>query len=157
MHVLDLAREQLVRQWDAFQEYERITGFWQIARRALANNSFDGGLTMELALSWAANVPEHLLTSGITLLGEEGGCFYDIWTDKFVIATEQDGHLVDVKPYVKSDNLWDDAFQHEHELFAESVKKRTPPQASAQDGRDVQAILDALYRSSDEGREVEVK
>ena len=46
MHVLDLAREQLVRQWDAFQEYERITGFWQIARRALANNSFDGVLTM---------------------------------------------------------------------------------------------------------------
>ena len=46
MDVLDLAREQLVRQWDAFQEYERITGFWQIARRALANNSFDGVLTM---------------------------------------------------------------------------------------------------------------
>jgi len=46
MDVLDLAREQLVRQWDAFREYERITGFWQIARRALANNSFDGVLTM---------------------------------------------------------------------------------------------------------------
>lgn len=28
------------------REYERITGFWQIARRALANNSFDGVLTM---------------------------------------------------------------------------------------------------------------
>jgi predicted membrane protein (TIGR00267 family) len=27
-------------------EYERITGFWGIARRALANNSFDGVLTM---------------------------------------------------------------------------------------------------------------
>ena len=117
----------------------------------------DGGLTMELALSWAANVPEHLLTSGITLLGEKGGCFYDIWSDKFVIATEQDGHLVDISPHVKAGNLWDDAFQYEHELFAESVTKRTPPQASAQDGRDVQAILDALYRSSDEGKEVEVE
>jgi predicted membrane protein (TIGR00267 family) len=28
------------------REYERITGFWKIARRALANNSFDGVLTM---------------------------------------------------------------------------------------------------------------
>ncbi|NLE46541.1 MAG: hypothetical protein GX620_17635 [Chloroflexi bacterium] len=28
-----------------FREYERITGFWQIARRALANNGFDGVLT----------------------------------------------------------------------------------------------------------------
>lgn len=28
------------------REYGRIAGFWQIARRALANNSFDGVLTM---------------------------------------------------------------------------------------------------------------
>jgi predicted membrane protein (TIGR00267 family) len=28
------------------REYERIAGFWQIARRALANNAFDGVLTM---------------------------------------------------------------------------------------------------------------
>jgi predicted membrane protein (TIGR00267 family) len=31
---------------ETVREYERITGFWQIARRALANNSFDGVLTM---------------------------------------------------------------------------------------------------------------
>jgi predicted membrane protein (TIGR00267 family) len=28
------------------REYERIAGFWKIARRALANNAFDGVLTM---------------------------------------------------------------------------------------------------------------
>jgi predicted membrane protein (TIGR00267 family) len=31
---------------DSLREYERIAGFWQIARRALANNAFDGVLTM---------------------------------------------------------------------------------------------------------------
>jgi predicted membrane protein (TIGR00267 family) len=31
---------------DMVREYERIAGFWKIARRALANNSFDGVLTM---------------------------------------------------------------------------------------------------------------
>lgn len=46
MDVVDSAREQVVRQLDAVREYERITGFWKIARRALANNSFDGVLTM---------------------------------------------------------------------------------------------------------------
>ncbi len=46
MDVVDSAREQVARQLDAVREYERITGFWQIARRALANNSFDGVLTM---------------------------------------------------------------------------------------------------------------
>ncbi len=46
MDALDSARERVNRRVEAFQEYERITGFWKIARRALANNSFDGVLTM---------------------------------------------------------------------------------------------------------------
>lgn len=43
---MDSVREELACQVAAVQEYERITGFWGIARRALANNSFDGVLTM---------------------------------------------------------------------------------------------------------------
>jgi len=38
-------RQRLARGLADFREYERIAGFWQIARRALANNSFDGILT----------------------------------------------------------------------------------------------------------------
>jgi len=39
-------RKRIAQRIDSFREYERITGFAQIARRALANNSFDGVLTM---------------------------------------------------------------------------------------------------------------
>ena len=39
-------RERLVGQINNVREYERISGFGKIARRALANNSFDGVLTM---------------------------------------------------------------------------------------------------------------
>jgi predicted membrane protein (TIGR00267 family) len=46
MEGLDSRRERLARSIETVREYERITGFWQIARRALANNSFDGVLTM---------------------------------------------------------------------------------------------------------------
>jgi predicted membrane protein (TIGR00267 family) len=38
--------EHLTQSVRDFREYERIAGFSQIARRALANNSFDGVLTM---------------------------------------------------------------------------------------------------------------
>ena len=38
-------RQRISRGLSEFREYERIAGFWQIARRALANNSFDGILT----------------------------------------------------------------------------------------------------------------
>ncbi len=46
MDSLDSTRERLAQSIDTVREYERITDFWQIARRALANNSFDGVLTM---------------------------------------------------------------------------------------------------------------
>lgn len=42
----DKPRGRLAQGIDDFLEYERISGFWKIARRALANNSFDGVLTM---------------------------------------------------------------------------------------------------------------
>jgi predicted membrane protein (TIGR00267 family) len=46
MEGLDPVRERLARRIETIREYERITDFWKIARRALANNSFDGVLTM---------------------------------------------------------------------------------------------------------------
>lgn len=39
-------QSRLARGIDSLREYGRIAGFWKIARRALANNSFDGVLTM---------------------------------------------------------------------------------------------------------------
>jgi predicted membrane protein (TIGR00267 family) len=43
---LDKPFERLTQGLDDIREYERIAGFSQIARRALANNAFDGVLTM---------------------------------------------------------------------------------------------------------------
>ena len=43
---LDRSRGRLAQGLDDVREYERITGFSKIARRALANNAFDGVLTM---------------------------------------------------------------------------------------------------------------
>jgi len=42
----DKPRGRLAQGIDDVREYERIAGFSQIARRALANNAFDGVLTM---------------------------------------------------------------------------------------------------------------
>jgi predicted membrane protein (TIGR00267 family) len=51
------------------REYERIAGFWQIARRALANNAFDGVLTMVGVVmgQWIGGVqdPSTVILTGI--------------------------------------------------------------------------------------------
>ena len=46
MNDSDGPRERIAQGIRHVREYERITGFAKIARRALANNSFDGVLTM---------------------------------------------------------------------------------------------------------------
>jgi len=46
MQGMNPTRERLAKRISTMREYERITGFSKIARRALANNSFDGVLTM---------------------------------------------------------------------------------------------------------------
>lgn len=54
---------------DSLREYERIAGFWQIARRALANNAFDGILTMVGVVmgQWVSGVdrPNTVILTGI--------------------------------------------------------------------------------------------
>jgi predicted membrane protein (TIGR00267 family) len=54
---------------DSLREYERIAGFWQIARRALANNAFDGVLTMVGVVmgQWVGGVenPSTVILTGI--------------------------------------------------------------------------------------------
>jgi predicted dehydrogenase len=117
----------------------------------------DDDLTLEVAAVWAANVPEQFLNSGIVLMGDKGGCYSDIWGDKLVFATEEERQLVDVTPLQKPGEKWMDAWQEQHRRFAEAVGTRTPPSASAAQGREVQAILDALYRSSEQRCEVEVE
>jgi predicted membrane protein (TIGR00267 family) len=46
MEDLDKPLDRLTQSIDQIREYESIAGFSQIARRALANNAFDGVLTM---------------------------------------------------------------------------------------------------------------
>ena len=60
---------RLTESIDNLCEYERIAGFWQIARRALANNAFEGVLTMVGVVmgQWVGGVkdPSTVILTGI--------------------------------------------------------------------------------------------
>jgi predicted dehydrogenase len=73
------------------------------------------------------------------------------------IGTEQEGHLIDMVPQLPEGNAWEMAWTRQHELFARAVHDRTPPVATGEQGRYVQNVLEAIYRSSFEGREVEIR
>lgn len=118
---------------------------------------FPGGMTAELNITWAANIPDGLYRDGILLLGDRGGCFFDLWADQFVMTRQRDGRVVDEHPEFDNSEAWNRAWNGQHETFRRCVTDRTPPSASTTAGRHVQQVIAAMYASSDVAREIDVQ
>lgn len=110
----------------------------------------EGDLTLSLNMSWASHLPEGTLTDGVTLFGEKAAMHFDILSDApLTIGSELEGELVDITQPVRPGEDWNTAFRRQHERFARNVVSRGIPSASAEEGRSVQAVLEALYRSAE--------
>ncbi len=131
-------------------------GLFDVEDAATALLRFDGGLSLELNVTWAANVNTEYLRDAVVLLGDNGGCVVDLWNNELIVTTERDGRVVSEKHPVPEGDAWGGAWQRQHERFRDCVESRTQPDPSWADGRAVQTVIDALYRSAAEGREVEV-
>ena len=131
-------------------------GVFDVEDGACALIRFVNGMTLELNAAWAMNLPDGTLHDGIVLLGDRGGCAFDLWRNRVVFSSVQDDLLVDAKPQLPEGDLWMNGWVAQHRMFLESVTNRTAPQATGENGRAVQAILEAIYRSAAEEREVEV-
>ena len=134
-------------------------GVFDVEDSVTALMRFPGDLTFELNVTWAANIPEDVIPDGIILLGDRAGCHLDLWNNRLRLTQVIDGKLTDevIEPSLDpEDNAWDKAWRSEHEHFRSAVQQRSAPRSSAADGRAVQQIVEALYRSGAEGREVEL-
>jgi predicted dehydrogenase len=131
-------------------------GVFDVEDAATALIRFDDGMSMELNATWAADLSEDRLRSQIVLLGDQGGCCIDLWNNELILTTVSDGKVTDTPEPLPAGDAWNAAWTRQAQAFAGNVERRTPPEASAENGRAVQALIEALYRSAAEGREVEV-
>jgi predicted dehydrogenase len=112
---------------------------------------FDQGQTLQLNVSWSLNVGFMNPEQGLRLMGDKGGVALE-GLDNPQVYTEEAGHLVDIKPYFTNE----DPGVVEMKEFVAVITQGAQPTATAQQGRTVQSILDAIYRSGEEKREVPV-
>ena len=115
-----------------------------------------GGLTIEVNVTWAANIPTGSTVDGISVWGSRGGVFFDIFGKDVSIAAEEAGMLVDIKPQFDAPNPTDQAWDEQYRHFALMVTKGKTPIATGAQGRSLQAVLDAIYQSAELNREVEL-
>jgi predicted dehydrogenase len=108
---------------------------------------FETGACLLLKASWAANTPGDV---NLTLLGDEGGCTLS----PFTIYTEKGKTLVNVTPV---DLPKVDGYAEEVRVFAEAIRKGLPSPIPGEQGLMATAILDAIYRSAETGKEEPVE
>lgn len=110
---------------------------------------FENGATLVLESSFCANIEKDIFNT--TILGTEGGCELN----PLRMYREENGTLLDVSPVMVQQKVG----THEGEIiaFIDAVRNDKPAPVPGEEGLMVAKILDAIYRSSEEGKEVPIK
>lgn len=108
---------------------------------------FENGATLTLEASFAANIIDDLFN--FTLMGDKGGC----QLDPLRLCHEEARTLVEVTP-----KSLPKVNSHEEEIrrWVECLRTDGPVPVPAEEALNVTKILDAIYESSDQGREVTI-
>lgn len=116
---------------------------------------FEGGLTLQLDASWAA-YSSHGDDFGMSLYGTEGGAEIHA-RDYSQTGTLRFFSDVDGVPAVTEPKLLERQNHGEiFKLFVDSILDGTPMSPSGEEGLDRVRLIEAIYRSAEFGREVEV-
>lgn len=108
---------------------------------------FEGGITMTVEVSWAANIAEE--KAGITILGDKAG----IMTDPLGVYGYERRALTSTK-YDWMPN--EEGHRGEIRHFTECVEKNREVRVLPAQSLNIQKIIDAIYESSARNREVTI-
>jgi predicted dehydrogenase len=134
----------------------RADGLFDVEDHATALIRCEGGLTIEVNVTWAMNQPDGALKDGIFLFGDRGGLAFQVFGSDVTLATEEEGRIVDVKPILEPGDALARAWDAQYQQFIMAIRRGVRPHATGADGRAIQAIVEAIERSSAEAREVSI-
>ncbi len=130
----------------------KLDGICDVEDSAHAMIFFEGGCSLDLQVSWAINMPTSNRDSAetISLFGDRGGLSFKLFGEHVDVATESYGRNVDTRILLTET----DQFTEQARQFAHCVASRETPLVTGEHGQYVQAIIDAIYESSESDREV---
>ncbi len=133
-------------------------GIFDVEDGVIATTTFANGITNQIDVSWATHLPGSYIRDGITIEGDKGAVWFDLWGDSIAFGESVDGKPAESKVEVHVNEAWDDAFQCEHRAFAMGVANRavSDEAGTGEDGRKVQTIVEAIYDSNFQNCEVQI-
>ena len=132
----------------------KLTGVCDVEDAAHAIVRFEDGSTLELNCTWAMNFVDGTLPSLIGIFGDQAGLTFGLGGSELRIAGELEGHNVDLQPKLKPGNSRDDQLK----TFLQAIADRKPTgiEATGEQGQVIMSIIDAIYESSKQDREVAI-
>ncbi len=112
---------------------------------------FGKNATMVFDIAWAANTED---CAYIDILGKKGGVRLFDSTKPFVFYTEYNGKIADITPKF---NEQVNMFALQAQSFIKACQGKAEPFATGEQGLTVMKLLDAVYKSSEMHKEVEIK
>lgn len=114
---------------------------------------FNNGSVMEIETSYSQHIKDD--TIRIECYGTKGGFVYD-YESELTIYTEANDYLADLKPRYGWDDE-DEAFRREAEHFVNCMDDKSKCICPVEDGAAITKILNAIYESAEQGREIVVE
>lgn len=130
----------------------KFDGVCDVEDSAHALIRFKGGATLEMNTTWAGNFVDDKLPNVLAMLGNKGGLTFQLAGDRVDLATEEDGFNVDVAPKLREVA----PFAEQMKTFVHAIEAGKSPAADGKAGQRVQAVIDAIYESSERDQEVEL-
>ena len=134
-------KTQGVSRWTAL---DRGDGTFDTEDSAVAMIYFENDATMFVEASWAINGPDYHNTQ---LYGSKGGASVN---PLCIYGENAQRYLSDSTLRLQPNNKFEAELRH----FVDCVRKGKQTDVPVEDGLVVQSILDGIYRSSKEGREI---
>ncbi len=127
----------------------KLDGVCDVEDYACGFVRFGKKATMSFEIAWAANTQE---TAFIEVLGDKAGA--SVCDGKpLCIVTEQGDRPADIMPKFDANA---DVFRLQAEKFVAACRGELPPAATGEEGVTVMKLIDAVYRSSEQGQEVKI-
>ena len=109
----------------------------------------DDGASLTLEVSWALLLEKNF--PYLNLFGTDGAALLN----PFRIHKELGGNLLNVTPALESHrNIYKQSYEQELDHFIRCLTQGERPMASAEEGRELMRVIDAIYQSAEARREV---
>jgi predicted dehydrogenase len=139
-------KSNITSQWPGW-DYKTYT----VEDLAIGQIRFENGAILQIEASFAAHIKEDVWN--FTVMGDKGGASWD----PAALYTDRAGTMINSQPaFLSNKTDFPSLFTSKLRNFVDGCLKDTPLRAPGEAGLAVQKILDGVYRSANEGKEVKI-